>query len=125
MTPDLPGGDVNPLAIFGIKIVHVVAGLLGGVVRVLTRPDISWTRRLTTAFAGGLVAGYGTPIATPFAWQYLPDFASERVRYGELEGLVGFVLGMIGLSVADALIRWFRAWRQNPTLPPRFPPQQP
>src|SRR5262245_28476009 len=43
----------------------LVAGLIGGAVRALTRPDISWTRRIGTGIAGAACAGYGTPVFAP------------------------------------------------------------
>lgn len=115
--PDLPPTD-PPAMFLGVKIIHLVAGLAGGAVRALTRPDLSWTRRIGTGFAGALCAGYGTPVFAPVAWRYLETF---KVSVTEMEGLVGFVLGMTGLTLADALIRFARKWRDNPTWPPPKP----
>ncbi len=109
----------DPISILGIKVVHLVAGALGGVVRSITRPDISWPRRIVTGIAGALVAGYGTPLAAPFLWRWLPEDVAGRVSFGEIEGLAGFVLGLTGLSIADGLMRLAQRWRDHPTIPPR------
>lgn len=117
--PEIPP---DPIAFLGVKVVHIVAGLMGGMVRAITRPDISWGRRVGTGIVGALVAGYGTPIAAPMIWHWLPDHVTARLTYGEVEGLAGFVLGLTGLSLADGAVRMAREWRDNPTFPPRFPP---
>lgn len=114
--------DIPPeqISIMGIKLIHFVAGGLGGAVRAITRPDLSWARRISTGLAGALVSGYGTPVLAPFAHIYLDKFG-VHVGFDEIAGLVGFVLGMTGLSIAEGIIRWARKWRDNPTLPP-LPP---
>lgn len=75
-------------------------------------------RHVTTAIVGTAVAGYGTPIGAHVAASYL---AMPAVPAASLEGMVGFVLGLIGMSLCEMLIRWARAWRDSP--PPSLPPR--
>jgi hypothetical protein len=110
----------DQMSLLGIKLVHFVAGLLGGAVRAITRPDLSWGRKLGTGFAGAVVSGYGTPVAAPVAWLYANKLGVD-ISPDEIAGLVGFVLGMTGLTIADGLVRWAQDWRRNPTFPPRPP----
>lgn len=112
---DLPP---DPLAtILGVKVTHIVAGAAGGIVRSLSRPGGTWPRHVGTAIVGTFVAGYGTPVGAVLASRYMaaPDIPSTSV-----EGMVGFILGLIGMSLCEALLRWARAWRDGP--PPPLPP---
>ncbi len=115
---DVPPDPLS--ALVGIKLTHVIAGAAGGIVRSLSRPGGSWARHVGTAIIGTFVAGYGTPVGTVFASRYLasPDLPSSSV-----EGMVGFVLGLIGMSLCEAALRWARAWRDG--LPPPLPPLPP
>lgn len=74
-------------------------------------------RHITTAVVGTIVAGYGTPAAAALTAHYLgvPDIPAAS-----MEGMVGFVLGLIGMSICEALMRWARIWRDGP--PPALPP---
>lgn len=102
--------------ILGIKLAHLVAGAAGGLARSLTNPGGSIMRHITTAVVGTIVAGYGTPAAAALTAHYLgvPDIPAASI-----EGMVGFVLGLIGMSICEALMRWARIWRDGP--PPSFP----
>lgn len=100
----------DPLSFAGVKLVHLIAGTAGGIVRAITRPDLSWGRRISTGIAGALVAAYGTPVASPLLWHHLPEQVLSRVTYSEIDGLVGFVLGMTGLAIADAIVKIVRRW---------------
>ena len=72
---------------------------------------------ITTSIVGTLVAGYGTPAASSIAIRYigLPDMPVASV-----EGMMGFVLGLNGMSLCEAVMPWARAWRDGPPpVPPR------
>lgn len=97
-------------ALVGLKTPHVIAGIFGGLVRGLVSPAFSWPQRLSSAIVGAAVAGYGTPIATPIVRHW---FASWVQMNGDIEGSVGFALGLVGMTVCDALIRWARRWRDG------------
>ena len=104
--------DTPPeLTLLGIKIAHLIAGAVGGLVRSMTRPGGSITRHVTTAVVGTAVAGYGTPIGAHMAARYL---ATADISTASLEGMVGFVLGLTGMSVCEAVIRRARQWRDGP-----------
>ncbi len=103
-------------ALLGIKLAHVLAGAAGGIVRSLTRPGTSWRVAVGTSVVGALVAGYGTPIGAPYAGHYL---ASPDLPLASVEGLTGFILWLIGMSLCEALIRHARRWKDGlPPLPP-------
>lgn len=116
--------DIPPIppeqTLMGIKLAHLAAGALGGLARSLTRPGGSITRHVTTAVVGTIVAGYGTPLGTHVASRYL---ASPEIPSASLEGMVGFLLGLTGMSLCEALMRWIRKWRDGP--PPSIPPLPP
>lgn len=113
--------DLSPEpTILGIKVAHLVAGAAGGLARSLTRPGGSIVRHMTTAVVGTIVAGYGTPAATAVTARYL---ATPDLSVASLEGMVGFVLGLTGMSLCEALLRWARIWRDGP--PPTLPPLPP
>lgn len=105
--------DIPPdPALWGIKVAHLLAGFIGGLARSLARPGGSLARHVGAAVVGTAVAGYGTPIGAHFA---APDLPAASV-----EGMVGFVLGLIGMSLCEAVIRWVRLWRDGP--PPGWRP---
>lgn len=110
---DLPPYDWLQQAI-GVKTPHVIAGLVGGSVRGLVSPHFSWPQRLTSALVGAGVAGYGTPFAGPILRKWLDLW---QYPIGDIEGSLGFALGLVGMTVCDALIRWARRWRDGPILP--------
>ncbi|MEP9378373.1 hypothetical protein ABLE91_16780 [Aquabacter sp. CN5-332] len=113
--PDLPPDP----ALLGVKLAHLIAGAAGGIVRSLTRPGTSWRVTLATAAVGGIVAGYATPLGAHYAVRYL---GTPEVPLASIEGVTGFALGLIGMSLCEALIRWARRWRDGiPPLPP-LPP---
>lgn len=79
-----------------------VAGGLGGAVRMFSRPEEGWLRRVGTSLAGGVVAIYLTPLAAPIAAKYLTGY---EVPIGGVYGAVGFLSGMAGLSICEGIIR--------------------
>lgn len=108
---DLPPGDWLHGAI-GVKIVNVVAGVCGGLVSGLVVKGFTWPERISSAVVGGMTAGYGTPAAMPVVRKWLDLWSSPN---GDVEGVVGFVLGLIGMTVCDATINWVKSWwKKNP-----------
>lgn len=105
-------------AAIGVKSAHAVAGIFGGLVRGLISRGFSWTQRISSAVVGAAVAGYGTPFIAPVARKWLDLWAYPS---GDIEGSLGFALGLVGMTVCDALIRWARRWRDGPP-PPWTPP---
>ncbi len=108
-------------SVIGLKSHHVVAGVAGGIARGLVGREFSWPQRLTSAVVGAMVAGYGTPVCTPFmhalvAWVHNWLGTTPAVPPLNLEGSTGFALGLIGMSLCDVAIRWAKRWLEN-TLP--------
>ncbi|MCJ8143805.1 hypothetical protein MKI84_12850 [Ancylobacter sp. A5.8] len=104
-------------ALLGLKAAHLLAGAIGGLVRSMTRPGGSIMRHIGTAIVGTAVAGYGTPIGTHLAARWL---ASPDISTASLEGMVGFLLGLTGMSLCEAAIKWARLWRDG--APPNLRP---
>ncbi|MFG1389097.1 hypothetical protein [Xanthobacter versatilis] len=101
--------DLPPeVTIFGLKLSHLLAGGLGGLSRSLAHPGGSIVRHITTTIVGTVVAAYGTPVGAAVAVRYLgmPD-----IPLGSMEGVVGFLLGLAGMSLCEAVPRWVRKWR--------------
>lgn len=105
---------------FGMKEIHLFAGFAGGLVRGLVAHNFSWPQRITSAIVGGLTAGYGTPAVTPLVRHWLEIWSYPT---GDMEGSIGFALGLVGMTICDALIRWARRWRDGPPTLPMPPPQ--
>ena len=63
------------------------------------------------------MAGYRTPDAAAVTARYLgvPD-----IPVASKEGIAGFVLGLIGMTICEELMRWARICRDVP--PPALPP---
>lgn len=106
--------------LIGVKTHHMVAGVAGGLVRGLVARGFSWPQRLTSAIVGAATAGYGTPAVMPIMRKWLDLWAYPT---GDIEGSTGFALGLVGMTICDALIRWARRWRDGP--PPPSPPGWP
>lgn len=113
MVADIPPDP----ALWGIKIAHLAAGFIGGLARSLTHPGGSLARHVCAAVVGTAVAGYGTPIGAHFAARWL---AAPEISPASVEGMVGFILGLIGMSLCEVAIRWVRRWRDGP--PPGWRP---
>lgn len=114
--------DLNPdwlQSVIGVKLVNIASGFAGGIVRGLVNPHYTWPTRISSAIVGGLTAGYATPPVSIFVrrWFDLWGYPS-----GDLEGSVGFLLGLVGMTICEAAIRWAKRWRDGP---PNFPPAPP
>ncbi|PZQ79067.1 MAG: hypothetical protein DI549_21190 [Ancylobacter novellus] len=110
--------DIPPEpALLGLKLAHLIAGGIGGLARSLTKPGGSLTRHIGTAIVGTAVAGYCTPLGAHIAARWV---SSPDISVASLEGMVGFALGLTGMSLCEATIRWVKLWRDGP--PPGFWP---
>ncbi|KZE34085.1 hypothetical protein IMF23_04225 [Chelatococcus daeguensis] len=113
-----PSGN---MVFLGVNIVHLASGVAGGIVRGLINPSYTWTARISSAVVGGLTAGYGTPATAHFVRRWLELWGYP---FGDVEGSVGFLLGLCGMTICDAVIRWARRWRDGPPSAPLPPPPQ-
>lgn len=125
-SPDLDPGGLLPGVI--AKVVVLLAGLLGAMVRSLTGPQKSWRERVAAWIGGAAMAVYATPVASPVAFELLHDMHLvgdfAQVTAESLDGLVGFLMGAVGLTLVEALIAWARRSIDNMPWPPwgRKPP---
>lgn len=92
------------LAASGIHPQHLVAGLFGGIVRAVVGKQGSIWERLATGFVGALAAGYLTPLVA-----LLIVGASPAMLNG-----VAFCLGLMGMSLCEALIAVGKDYARNP-----------
>lgn len=106
------------LQALGVKGAHVYAGVAGGLVRGLVSRGFSWSQRLSSTVIGAAVAGYGTPAASPIVRKWLDLWSYPT---GDIEGSLGFALGLVGMTICDVLIRWVSSWRNGPPSLPMPP----
>lgn len=102
--------------ILGLKVEHLAAGASGGIARALLSPGAPRGRKIAGGIIGAFSAGYSTPV---MAWLFaqrvgLPD--NIAVTAG---GMVGFGIGLVGMSICEGLLKWARAWRDR--VPPGLP----
>lgn len=103
----------DPLQTYlGIKLLHLIAGFFGGLVRALVRPGATLWYSVSTTFVGAVFAAYTTPVVAFHLRQYLGAEAPGT------EGLTGFILGLCGLALAEGVITLAKRWRDTPKLPP-------
>lgn len=99
-----------------MKLVNVIAGGLGGLVSGLISKNVTWPERITSCIVGAITAGYGTPVAMPIVRKWLDLWSYPN---GEIEGAVGYALGLCGMTACTALIRWVKRWRDGPPEMPK------
>ncbi|MFT0892241.1 hypothetical protein [Pseudochelatococcus sp. G4_1912] len=95
---------------FGVKLVHLIAGVAGGVVRSLVVGRYGAITATSAVIVGGLTAGYGTPAVTSILCKWLSSIGYHATG---LEGAVGFMLGLCGMTFAEAAIlrmRMYKKW---------------
>ena len=109
-----PSGD---FVFLGLYLVHLASGTAGGIVRGLVNPSYNWTTRISSAIVGGLTAGYGTPAAAHFVRKWLELWGYP---FGDVEGSVGFLLGLCGMTLCEGALRWAKRLRDGhlPPVPP-------
>lgn len=95
---------------FGINLSLLLAGIIGGIVRLVIRPERSLLRSAGVIFAGGASAVYLTPLAI----EHLPA-AIERTA--AVQNAMGYTVGVAGIALTEGLIELAQRWRRNPTLP--------
>lgn len=99
----------NPeAAAFGVKLFHLVAGVAGGIVRSFVVGRYGVVEATGAVIVGGLTAGYGTPAVVPLAAKWL---AAAGYTTTGLDGATGFLLGLCGMTLAEAAIKRARRWK--------------
>lgn len=97
-------------AALGVKLVHLIAGVAGGIVRSLAIKNYSILEATSAVVVGGLTAGYGTPAATSILCKWLHRMGFHAAG---LDGAVGFMLGLCGMTIAELAIRWVKNWMRS------------
>lgn len=97
-------------AAFGVKLVHMIAGVAGGIVRSLVLGRYGIIEATSAVIAGGLTAGYGTPAATSILCNWLSEMGYHAKG---LDGAVGFMLGLGGMTIAEVAIQRLKLKRKN------------
>jgi hypothetical protein len=93
----------------GINPAHFFAGAAGAIVRITIQGKKLTLDVISGAFAGSLCAVYLAPLVARWLGLDLLDAAANS-------GLA-FVLGMIGVSIAEGLVRAAQRWAANPKIP--------
>lgn len=106
-------------SLIGMRLVDVIFGASGGVVRGLVVKNLSWSQRIASTVVGALTAGSVGPAANAVAVRWF-DWWGAPLTPVDIGGSVVFVVGLCGMTVCDAVIRWARRWRDGP--PPFLPP---
>lgn len=88
---DLPAIARHPLA----------AGLVGALVGLRFAPGTNWVERLSNVASGACIAGYLGPAAAELL----------ELRSPSLQSMLGFALGLFGISVAAAVAQALRDMR--------------
>jgi len=97
------------LTTIGINPAHFFAGFAGAIVRIAIQGKKLTFEVCSGAFAGSLCAVYLSPLVAKWMNLNPVDAAAN--------GGLAFVLGMIGLSIAEGLVRAAQRWAANPKLP--------
>lgn len=95
---------ISILTAMGIHPTHFFAGAAGGIIRALVNKQGSIWERIVAGAVGTLCAS----ILTPFILLILGVTAPQMV------GAVAFLLGLVGLSLTEALIKIGRDYSRNP-----------
>lgn len=96
-------------AFLGIKLVQLIAGLSGGLVRALIAPAKTVSTVVCSAIVGAITAAYGTPLAVPWM-QKVFDLPSTAT----LEPTTAFVVGLCAMSICEAIIAKFPFASKSP-----------
>lgn len=112
-------GDVN---FFGLSLANLLSGAAGGILRwTVARRPLTLRQRIGTFIAGAFSSGYGTPVLGPIVAAMLGPYG---VPSDSIKGLVGLILGLSGITLAEGVLRLARRWSDNPVLPGgRRPPE--
>ena len=86
------------LALFGVKIVTLVAGFFGATVALVGTPRLTFFQLLVSVFGGMAFAVYVEPVASHYLG--LPV---------QVQGGVAFVLGLGGLVLCAGILEVYRA----------------
>ena len=100
--------------LFGMKASHIVAGVLGGLIRWIVAPQKSLIRNIGASLVSLITCIYGTPVASPVVTYYFSALFPDQ---SALDGAVGFVLGVTGYSIISGLIKMAARWGNDPIIP--------
>lgn len=99
--------EFDLLSKFGLKLIHIIPALIGGIIAVLfgrkNRTTKEWFQSVFVIVIGSVATGYITPII--LAWQ--PQWES-------VEHSIGFVVGIFGMGVIEGLLNIVKKFIMNP-----------
>lgn len=105
----MPSSEVVINAIFSFFSAPFTAGLAGGFVRAHLTGETNKIKTFVSSIIGGLSAHYVTPGLLKYV-----DLSTASTS--EIS-TVAFVVGLIGIYAADAIIRLASRYARNPSLP--------
>ncbi len=98
--------DINDFTTnVGVSLKPAIAGLAGGLVRVVFMGEKDWKRAIGLLSVGALTAGYGTPLAM---------LALPGSTGGPVEGAVSFVIGILSMTLVELLLRFADWLKEDP-----------
>ncbi|MCW5748885.1 MAG: hypothetical protein KIT36_22035 [Alphaproteobacteria bacterium] len=95
-------------ASLGVKLSTALAGLAGGVARVVflgQSNPIGWKRAVGLVLMGALSAGYLTPLVM---------LAMPAPADGPVERAMGFVVGLLSMTLVELVLRFADWLREDP-----------
>jgi hypothetical protein len=102
--------DLFIIPLLNIPLAYVMGGVCGGISSLLVHQRFSRVDVVRSIVVGGLVAGYATQSVTSVATKVL-----DRMGYSVcgLDDIVGFALGLCGITVAETGIFLAKRWRDE------------
>lgn len=104
MNKKMPEPAATAAALFGVKIVTVIAGAIGGLISLKFVSDqLTWYGRILSVLAGAAMAGYGTPVLSRWL-----DMGAD------VENAFAFFLGLTAMQIIPGLIRLSEQFQSDP-----------
>jgi hypothetical protein len=108
--------NIDPDSTFwGIKLSHLWAGAVGGLMRALLKPREPIYQHVSATVIGTVVAGYATPTVGVLLDRYA---GTGDIPDASIEGMAGFLLGLCGMTLCEALIRRVKKWGAGEDIKP-------
>lgn len=100
------------LASIGLNPSHIFAGLAGAFTRTVVQgKKLTW-EIVSGSIVGTLCAAYMTPIVA--SWLVALGFDLQSTNG------IAFGIGLIGMSIAEGLVKLAQKWSQNPVIGDKF-----
>lgn len=102
--------DLFIIPLLNIPLAYVMGGVCGGVSSLLVYKRFGRVDVVRSIVVGGLVAGYATQPVTSVAAKTLEGMGHKVCG---LDDIVGFALGLCGITVAETALIMAKRWRDE------------